>query len=63
MAKNECFCCCFKNPSAQVVARHTRPVASSQQSVADELTKLKGLLDAGLLTQREFDAQKQKLLM
>jgi hypothetical protein len=27
-----------------------------------ELTKLKGLLDAGVLTQDEFDAQKQKIL-
>lgn len=31
-------------------------------SVADELTKFKSLLDAGLLTQDEFDSQKQKLL-
>lgn len=31
-------------------------------SVADELVKLKGLLDAGVLTQEEFDAQKAKLL-
>jgi hypothetical protein len=28
----------------------------------DELTKLKGVLDAGVLTQAEFDAQKQKIL-
>ena len=28
----------------------------------DELTKLKGLLDSGALTQDEFDAQKQKIL-
>jgi hypothetical protein len=27
-----------------------------------ELTKLKGLLDTGVLTQDEFDAQKQKIL-
>jgi hypothetical protein len=27
-----------------------------------ELTSLKGLLDAGVLTQAEFDAQKQKIL-
>ncbi len=31
-------------------------------SVSDELTKLKGLLDQGVLTQEEFDAQKQRLL-
>jgi len=28
----------------------------------EELTKLKGLLDAGVLTQDEFDTQKQKIL-
>lgn len=31
-------------------------------SVADELKKLKELLDQGILTQAEFDAQKKKLL-
>jgi hypothetical protein len=31
-------------------------------SVADELLKLKSLLDIGALTQGEFDAQKEKLL-
>ncbi|WP_270321796.1 SHOCT domain-containing protein [Weissella confusa] len=31
-------------------------------SVADELAKLKSLLDAGILTQDEFDAQKAKVL-
>jgi hypothetical protein len=31
-------------------------------SVADELKKLKELLDSGTLTQAEFDAQKKKLL-
>ncbi len=30
--------------------------------VADELLKLKQLLDMGVLTQEEFDQQKQKLL-
>lgn len=34
----------------------------SQFSVSDELIKLKSLLDAGVLTQEEFDQQKQKLL-
>jgi hypothetical protein len=28
----------------------------------EELTKLKGLLDSGALTQAEFDAQKQNIL-
>ncbi len=30
--------------------------------IADQLTKLKGLLDSGVLTQAEFDVAKQKLL-
>lgn len=34
----------------------------SNISVADELIKLKGLLDAGVLTEEEFAAQKQRLL-
>jgi Short C-terminal domain len=34
---------------------------SADQSM-EELTKLKGLLDSGVLTQAEFDAQKQKIL-
>jgi len=41
----------------------TTSTASAQPaSVADELTKLKKLLDAGALTQDEFNAQKKKLL-
>jgi len=36
----------------------TKPPAS----VADEIKKLKELLDSGALTQAEFDAQKKKLL-
>lgn len=34
----------------------------SMGSVADELLKLKQLLDAGAITQAEYDAQKKKLL-
>jgi hypothetical protein len=36
--------------------------SSSTISVADELLKLKQLLDAGAITQAEFDGQKKKLL-
>ena len=36
--------------------------APSADESMDELTKLKGLLDTGVLTQDEFDAQKQKIL-
>ena len=35
---------------------------SSMDDKVEQLTKLKGLLDAGVLTQEEFDAQKQKIL-
>jgi hypothetical protein len=36
----------------------TKPIAS----VADEIKKLKGLLDSGAITKAEYDAQKKKLL-
>ena len=36
--------------------------APSADASMDDLTKLKGLLDTGVLTQDEFDAQKQKIL-
>ena len=39
-----------------------KPDAAVSFSVADELIKLKGLVDAGVLTQEEFDAQKRKLI-
>jgi len=35
---------------------------SDEVDLYDELVKLKELLDQGILTQAEFDAQKQKLL-
>lgn len=37
-------------------------IGSNHVSVAEELTKLKTLLDQGVLTQAEFEAQKKKLL-
>ncbi|MDO8180215.1 MAG: hypothetical protein Q7T62_18360 [Undibacterium sp.] len=40
----------------------TAPSAFAGGSVADELLKFKGLLDAGLLTQDEFDSIKKRLL-
>jgi membrane protease subunit (stomatin/prohibitin family) len=38
------------------------PAAPSAEESMQELTKLKELLDNGVLTQAEFDAQKQKIL-
>jgi hypothetical protein len=35
---------------------------ASTEDTVTQLTKLKELLDAGALTQAEFDAQKQKIL-
>ena len=40
---------------------HRRPAATSEDSYA-ALMRLKELLDAGVLTQAEFDAEKQKIL-
>lgn len=37
-------------------------LSKTNNSVADELTKLKKLLDDGAITQAEYDAQKKKLL-
>jgi predicted flap endonuclease-1-like 5' DNA nuclease len=49
-----------EEPEAQEQA--PAPVEPSAEESMDELTKLKGLLDTGVLTQAEFDAQKQKIL-
>jgi hypothetical protein len=38
------------------------PAAMSEADRIDALTKLKGLLDSGVLTQEQFEAEKAKLL-
>ena len=38
------------------------PASSGAADNYDTLMKLKGLLDAGVLSQKEFDAEKQKIL-
>jgi membrane protease subunit (stomatin/prohibitin family) len=49
--------------TAQPPAEQAAPVAAApEEDSMEELTKLKGLLDSGVLTQAEFDAQKQKIL-
>ena len=49
-------------PAAPVEAPPAPPAAAPPVDIYADLTKLKELLDAGVLTQAEFDAQKQKLL-
>lgn len=50
--------------AAQPPAEQAAPVAAvpAPEDSMEELTKLKGLLDSGVLTQAEFKAQKQKIL-
>ncbi len=38
------------------------PAGGVSDDMVEQLTKLKGLLDSGVLTQEEFDAQKAKVL-
>ncbi len=40
----------------------TKEETKTSSSVADEIQKMKSLLDSGVLTQEEFDIQKKKLL-
>jgi len=54
----EAIAACEVTPCSASNATTSVPTAS----VADELLKLKKLLDAGALTQDEFNAQKKKLL-
>jgi membrane protease subunit (stomatin/prohibitin family) len=49
-------------PAEQPEAEQQAAAAPSADESMEELTKLKGLLDSGVLTQDEFDAQKQKIL-
>ena len=46
----------------QAAVADPAPTEPSADESMEQLTKLKGLLDAGVLTQPEFDAQKQKIL-
>ncbi len=47
---------------AKKPAEIEKPVVNAAVSTADELLKLKGLKDTGVLTQEEFDEQKKRLL-
>jgi hypothetical protein len=52
----------FGTNTAKAHAPVAAPAALDGRLVADELTKLAGLRDAGVLTEDEFAAQKAKLL-
>lgn len=52
-----------KKAAAQAPAQPpTAPASAPQSDMNKQLTDLKGLLDAGILTQAEFDAKKQQIL-
>ena len=48
----------FQQPAAQPA----QPAAPAAEDPLEKIGKLKQLLDAGAITQEEFDAQKAKLL-
>jgi len=49
-------------PPAPAAAAPAAAAPASAGGIAEQLTQLKGLLDAGVLTQAEFEAAKQKVL-
>ena len=52
----------LKPPSEFAVKDDATPTQAPASSKADELKKLKELLDTGALTQEEYDAEKKKIL-
>ena len=52
----------FRRIPAAVPAPAPAAAPASISEAADDLLKLKELLDAGILTQEEFDAKKKQLL-
>ncbi len=51
----------YKNPD-DIKYSEPKSTTESMTSIADELKKLKELLDSGVLTKEEFESQKTKLL-
>jgi hypothetical protein len=45
-----------------IAAQHARPAAAPAGSAADEITKLAGLRDQGLIRDDEYETQKKRLL-
>ena len=52
----------YDQQQQQQYQQQAAPAAPSRDQQMAELEKLKNLLDQGVLTQAEFDAQKQKIL-
>jgi hypothetical protein len=57
----------MQQPTDQVSAPAAAPAAAAPAAMSeadriDALTKLKGLLDSGVLTEEQFEAEKAKLL-
>ncbi|CAN5357717.1 hypothetical protein BH23BAC2_BH23BAC2_16280 [soil metagenome] len=50
------------NSGAAFASSFAKTMEGKNYSVADELSKLRNLVEQGVLTQQEFEAQKQKLL-
>jgi hypothetical protein len=48
--------------SGEIASNAPKTVQSPAPSIADEIKKLKELLDSGAITQEEYDSQKKKLL-
>jgi multidrug resistance efflux pump len=52
----------LKNAEANERSNETQMSSGTTVSIADELKKLKDLVDAGVITSEEFDQQKRKML-
>jgi hypothetical protein len=49
-------------PESPVTQPQNPSGATQTTSVADEILKLKNLMESGIITEEEFEAQKKKLL-
>jgi hypothetical protein len=52
----------LKNTDTNELSNENQASSGTTNSIADELKKLKELVDAGVLTSEEFDQQKRKML-
>lgn len=63
-SQNSAFAQLREQVESAMSARHSAPttVVTTTTSVAEQLEKMAGLLEKGILTQEEFDKEKSKLL-